>query len=296
MRKITDIGKQGAENLGTELVGPTADVEAAAFDQLVATLKSFPARPIPVETSDGIKKPVEVHALNLSNPKVFKLMHHTAAYRPTVYAQIGGRRVMGMLSPNFDPHGEHRLSALKILPLQIAYPLTNAELPNPEMTTMLSGGVGAEASGVGGHTLTAGGDYEHRLTGLGSISLGDPLIAARHQNHGVRQQSSVVTGLSTGSLGNIFEPNKSVSEFTGFDVPVLLAPEAATTDDEIYIPKSFLDRPQESFGIYLPDAEQIVLGAGLQVLYGRSSPEAVNTQIRDIAALQQAAVDRGEVV
>lgn len=284
MKTILDLGKKGGETINEEPILHGMRQNDAHLLRDIEIVQRFPAMTIDVESSEGVKGSVEVHALALGNSRAFDFITQLATHAPMVYVRAQGRSAMGMLSPNYDTNGEFPLPSLKVIPLRQAYPLTNKRLPDPVMATMLAGGVAAESKGVGGHGIPPEVDFEHKATILGSVSVGDPDIATNHANHAVRKKSSLVTGLTNGSLGTLYQPDRAVSEFTGFGEPLLIEKSAATRQDFIYIPKSFLDAPEQAFGVYFDEAPRILLGAGLQVLYERTAPSEVNNQIRRIGA------------
>jgi hypothetical protein len=283
MKTIIDIGKQGSEQL-PNIHAPGAEVAVDDPDLAakLAIIRRFPRQTIEAPTADGVLRTVTIRTLLLHNSRVFDLVHSLAPYEPMVYAHTGGRTVLGMLSPNYDPDGQTRLPAIKIIPLQKPYPLTPQLQPDARMTTMLAGAVGAERKGVGSHTSNMASDLEHKATILGAISVGNPDLALSHQNHGVRARSAVATGLTNGRLGNLYAPDASVSEFPGYGSPIVIHKEHATLQDMLFLPDSFLD-DEQSFGVALGHASKIMLGAGLQVLYGRQRDlQAVNDQLQSI--------------
>lgn len=265
MRTIVDLGKAGAERLDG-FTGPKTEQPATQLDVYLGFIKNFPRQVIEADTSDGVKKSVEVRTLLLSNQHVFQLVHELAVYEPMVYAHQGGKTVFGMLSPNYDGEGKDRLPSIKVIPLQKPYPLTSDLKPDARMATMLTGATNAESKGIGGHSGPVAGDFEHRLTILGAISKDDYSIALNHTNHAIRQDSSVATGLTNGKLGTLYEADKTVSDFTGYGNPLNFHQGKTAPSDAIFLPDSFLSSP-EAFGPYYDDASRLMLGAGLQVLY-----------------------------
>jgi hypothetical protein len=225
--------------------------------------------------------------MQLNNPIVFSWAHELATYEPMVYARVGNKTSMGMLSLNYDTTGTDRLSTLKIIPLQQAYPLNSNLDPDAAMATMLAGAVSAERAGVGSDKGVIASDFEHQATILGAVSLGDPNRAISHANHGVRKSgSSVATGLANGSLGNLYVPDRAGSGFTGYGDPVIIDQITAQPGDMLMIPDRWLDSEAAWGGTY-DDASRIMMGAGLQVLHNRQGPgghEAVQRQLSALAA------------
>lgn len=290
MKSILDIGKQGSDRLES-FSGPQAAALGADLDQRLAIIARFPTQTIEADTADGIKKSVEVHTLLVGNDRIFDLAHGLAVYEPMVFARAAQRRVLGMLSPNYDEAGGTRLSSLKIIPLLQPYPLRADKKPDARMATMLAGAVSAEREGVGGHAGATSADFEHRATILGAISLDNHDLAIKHENHVVRTgkdavsgktvapPSAVATGLTDGRLGNLYVPEPSVSDFPGFGEPLFIH---RGSNDMLFLPKAFLGA-EEAFGASYADAPRIMLGAGLQTLFNRSSDAAaVGNQIRAI--------------
>jgi len=287
MRNILDIGSRGAEFM--DVAAPTPSVDLVGVQQFSAIVDKFPTSKIECEVNDGTKREVEVHALLMSNPQVFKLIWEMSIYEPMVYARSGKRLVMGILSPNFDNHGENRLPQIKVLPLITPYPLVARGtdlLPDARMATMLAGSAHSEGKGSGGHDKPPEQDYEHKFTFLGAISLGKNTITTekgKHVQHAVRQQASVATGLTNGSLGNIFVPGGDrTGDFTGYGMPVVFDAGKTEPGDALYIPKGFLHN-EEAYGVHYPDASRITYGAGIKIMYDRIGQGAVSEQIRQIA-------------
>lgn len=276
MKTIIDLGKQGGEHL-QEYNGPQAELSITNPDlaQKLAIIRRFPRQTIEAMTADGVRKSVNIRTLLLNNHTVFDLVHSIAPYEPMVYIHTDGKTVMGMLSPNYDTTGTERLSSIKVIPLQHAYPLTPGLQPDARMTTMLAGAVSAERKGVGAHTGNIAGDLEHKATILGAVSLGNPGLALSHQNHSVRARSAVATGLTDGQLGTLYTPGEN--DFPGYGRPVSIEKDRTRPDDMLFFPDSFLD-DEGSFGVSLTDASRIMLGAGLQVLYGRQHDAAAVTE------------------
>lgn len=285
MRNIVDIGKQGAEHVDIDTPGPHQLV--TGIEPYLPVIEKFPVTKIEAEINDGTKKSIEVHSLLLNNPQVFGLAWHLAMYEPIVYAQQADRTVMGILSPNFDEHGQQRRPSLKIIPLKQAYPLIQQGtdlLPDAQMATMLAGSAHAEGAGVGSHAVAAERDYEHKLAIVGSISLGRNSITAdgKHMQHALRHRSSVATGLSDGSLGNIFTADgQRTGGFPGYGMPMIFHPDTAQSTDTIYLPKGFLNS-ERAFGAYYTDAATIAYGASLQIMYDRMGQGLVNSQMAQI--------------
>ncbi len=282
MRSIIELGKQGGDNLGNYDTPGAIETDTELLMMLTGIKEAFPQQIIEAETDEGIKRSLGVRVLPLYKSNVFALAHRLAAYEPMVYAQSGGRRVMGMLSANFNESGEYRLPSIKIIPLQTAYPLTNTLKPDARMGTMLSAAVGGERQGVGGHTGRVASDLEHKATILGAVSVGDASLAISHANHGVRSTSSVATGLTNGTLGNLYEKNDSVSDFPGYGSPLTIHEATAAPTDMLFIPDSFLDS-EEAFGGYYAGAPRIMLGAGQQALYLRHGTAVIRNQIAAIS-------------
>ncbi len=266
MKSILDIGKSGADQLDDwiEPGSPTQPGVNQELAQISGILKKFPRARLEAEVDDGTKRSVDVRAIAMSDSRVFELVRSYASYEPMVY--LGNNRqpaVMGMLSSAHDSHGESRLPMIRFFPLKNAYPLTSKALPDARMATMLTGAVGLERAGVGGHSGNIAKDPEHRLTVIGAVSLGNPLIALRHDNHAVRKTSSVAAGLTEGSLGRIFEGSTDMDpNFQGFAQPLILDPKLAMTTT-LYIPDSFLES-ETAYGGFYTDAVRITTGAGLR--------------------------------
>ena len=286
MRNIIDIGKQGAEL--ADVLPPTPSVAIEGVQRFTPIVDKFPTSKIEAEVDDGTKRSLEVHTLLLSNPQVFSLVWEMSMYEPMVYARQGNRMVMGILSPNFDEEGIKRLPSIKVLPLEHPYPLVSRGtdlLPDAQMAIMLAGSAHAEGAGSGGHDKLPEHDYEHKLTFLGAVSLGKNTIMknGKHAQHAERVDSSVATGLTNGSLGNIFVPDGDrTGGFTGYGLPLIFRNGGPGPTDAIYFPKGFLEN-QAAYGVNYTDASHIAYGASLQILYQRQGQEAVSDQIKQIA-------------
>jgi hypothetical protein len=286
MRNILDIGNQGAEFM--DVVAPSPSVAVEGVQRFTPIVDRFPTSRIESDVNDGTKRSVEVHTLLLNNPQVFGLMWEMAMYEPMVYARKGNRTAMGILSPNFDEYGTGRLPGIKVLPLRSPYPLVARGtdlLPDARMATMLAGSAHAEGQGSGGHDKPPEQDFEHKLTFLGAISLGKNTIMqnGRHVQHAERGRTSVATGLTNGTLGNLYVPDgDSTGGFTGYDVPLTFQREAVQQTDAIFIPKGFLYN-EAAYGTHYTDASRVAYGAGLQILYERQGQQAVSDKIKQIA-------------
>jgi hypothetical protein len=286
MRNILDIGKQGAEFV--DVSAPTPSVALEGMERFTPIIDRFPTTRIDSDVNDGRKKSVEVHTLLLNNPKVFGLAWEMAIYEPIVYARKGDRTEMGILSPNFDEHGEDRQASIKVLPLKTPYPLISRGtdlLPDAKMATMLAGSAHAEGKGSGGHNRPPELDYEHKITFIGAISLGKNTITenGRHVQHALRQKSSVATGLTNGSIGNIFVPDSDRSGgFSGYGMPLIFRQESLQETDALFIPKGFLYN-EEAYGVHYVDAALITYGAARQIMNERIGQEAVSDKIKQIA-------------
>lgn len=283
MNTIIDHGKQGAEYVADVDV-PVAEALSPELVKLVANLKKLPLQKIEVDADVGVRKSIDVRSLPLDKERGFKAAHLLAAHELMVYALKGGKTVMGMLSPNYDTHGDHRLPSIKVIPLKHPEPLTVKQQPNAEMMTMLTGAVSAERKGAGSHHASLTSDFEHRATFLGAISLGDPTVAIQHKNHAVRQYSSVASGLDNGKLGNIYVPAPG---FSGFAEPVVFEPDTVQVGDTLFIPDSFLDET-DAFGVTYGDASQIMLGAGFRTLaerHGSDGIAIVQKKIQNLARM-----------
>ncbi len=277
---IIELGKQGSENLALDVtLGLAAD---QPLHDMISVIRRFPKLQIDAETEVGVLRPVDTRMMPLANPKVFELCHQLATYEPILYATDGSRTVMGMLSVNYDTTGTHRQPTLKLIPLATAYPLTSKLDPDARMATMLAGAVSAERQGVGNDGGIVAEDFEHKATILGAISVGDSGLAVSHANHAVRASSSVATGLTDGRLGNLYVPDSAVSDFTGYGEPIVIDPAAVGAADMLLIPDRFLDSEAAWGGTY-DDAPRIMLGAGLQVLYGRQGSGAIQSQVGALA-------------
>ncbi|MGH7240718.1 MAG: hypothetical protein ACREGB_00285 [Candidatus Saccharimonadales bacterium] len=286
MRSILDIGNQGAECM--DVAAPRPSVAVEGVQRFTPIVDKFPTSRVESEVNDGTKRSLEVHTLLLNNPQVFALVWEMAMYEPMVYARKGNRTAMGILSPNFDEHGASRLPTVKVLSLKTPYPLVSRGtdlLPDAQMATMLAGSAHAEGKGSGGHDKPPEQDYEHRLTFIGAISLGKNTITenGRHLQHAERTRTSVATGLTNGSLGNIFAADGDrTGGFTGYDIPLTFQQGAAQLTDAIFFPKSFLHN-EAAYGVHYTDASRIAYGAGLQIMYQRQGQQAVSDQIKQIA-------------
>jgi hypothetical protein len=285
MRNILDIGKQGAEFI--DVAAPSPSVAVEGVQRFTPIVDRFPTTTIESEVNDGTKRSVEVHTLLLNNPQVFGLVWEMAMYEPMVYARKGNRTAMGILSPNFDEHGSDRLPTVKVLPLKTPYPLISRGtdlLPDAQMATMLAGSAHAEGKGSGGHDKPPEQDYEHKLTFIGAISLGKNTITenGRHIQHAERTRTSVATGLTNGSLGNIFVADGDrTGGFSGYDIPLTFQQGAAQPSDAIFFPKGFLHN-EAAYGAHYTDASRIAYGASLQIMYQRQGQQAVSDQIKQI--------------
>lgn len=273
MNKITEYGARGAEYL-EEYTRPQVQPIDLELHKHTEVIKKLSKVKLEEDTSDGTKRSINTYALPLSNPRVFSLLHSFAKYQPLVYVSQNGQPAsMGIMSPNYDDHGHNRNPDIKVIPLFTPYPLVQKSqfdiVPDVRMMTMLAGAASSESAGVGGHT-DVDKDLEHRATILGAISIDNSSFAISHANHGVRKSNgSVVSDLSNGKLGNIFAPNQSENDFTGFGTPIVIKPDQSTSKDYIYIPESFLEN-EGAYGVTFDDADRIMLGAGLQVLYSRN--------------------------
>lgn len=301
MRNIVDIGKKGGERL-TDLALPHVElrVDDPFLQMRLAAIRKVRPVTIQSEGPDGTKRPIEVIPLPLRNERVFNFVHDIAPYGPMLYSSVGKRKGedadLGMVSPNFDTSGQERLPSIKIIPLRIAYPLTSKLQPNALMATMLAGATELESQGIGSEER-ARVDPEHRVTLLGAISLNNPSVALSHQNHEVRggyvdrasglavPASSVATGLTDGRLGTLYSPDSDDPEFSGYGNPVNVHQGGATATDTLWYPKSFLDG-DAAFGISYSDASRIMIGAGLQRLYGEDLKhrDIVNSQLESLGA------------
>jgi hypothetical protein len=288
MKTILDIGQQGAEFMDVQAPAPVLAVEGV--QRFTPIVDKFPTSRIESDVSDGTKRGIEVHTLLLSNPQVFDLVWEMAIYEPMVYARKGNRTAMGILSPNFDEHGTDRLPTIKVLPLKTPYPLVGRGtdlLPDAQMATMLAGSAHAEGKGNGGHDKPPAEDYEHKLTFIGAVSLGKSSITekGRHIQHAERKRTSVATGLTNSSLGNIFATDGDrTGGFTGYDVPLTFRQGAVQAADAIFFPKGFLHN-ETAYGAYYVDASRITYGAGLQIMYARQGRQVVSDQINQMARL-----------
>lgn len=282
MRNILEIARQGEDRLSDD-IKIAESVDLASLERFSATVKRFPRQQIETELDSGVKQAIGVYTLLLANRQVFELLRGAAVLEPIVYARTQGRRVMGMLSANYDEDGRNRLPTLKIIPLQRPYPLTSNQQPDARMATMLAGAVSIERAGVGDHSGLVSADPEHRSTMYGAISVDKPSIAISHKNHQVRRTNSVATGLTNGQLGNLFAPDYATSDFPGFGDPLEIRAEAVGPEDAIFIPESFVDGNNlESYGVIYDDAPRLMLGAGLQVLYERRG-RSVSSQIQALS-------------
>jgi hypothetical protein len=286
MKNILDIGKQGAEFM--DVAAPMPSVAVEGVQRFTPIVDRFPTSKIESEVNDGTRRSIEVHTLLLNNPQVFGLVWEMAMYEPMVYARKGNRTAMGILSPNFDEHGSDRLPTVKVLPLKTPYPLISRGtdlLPDAQMATMLAGSAHAEGKGSGGHDKPPEQDYEHKLTFIGAISLGKSTITekGRHVQHAERTRTSVATGLTNGSLGNLYVADGDrTGGFDGYDVPLTFQQDAVQPTDAVFFPKGFLHN-EEAYGAHYTDASRIAYGAGLQIMYQRQGQQAVSDQIKQIA-------------
>lgn len=289
MKTILDIGKQGAELM--DVAAPTPSVAVEGVQLFTPIVDQFPTSRIESEVNDGTRRSVEVHTLLLDNPRVFGLVWEMAMYEPMVYARKGNRTAMGILSPNFDESGSFRLPTIKVLPLKTPYPLVSKGtdlLPDAQMATMLAGSAHAEGEGSGGHNKPPEQDYEHKLTIIGAISIGKNTIVenGRHIQHAERNRTSVATGLTNGSLGNLYAADGDrTGGFTGYDIPLTFQQGAVQPTDAIYFPKGFLHN-EAAYGAHYTDASRIAFGFGLLKLYQRQRQDAVSAvsdQIRLLA-------------
>jgi hypothetical protein len=280
------MGEQGAEFMDVEAPRPLVAVEG--IQRFTPIIDRFPTTTIESEVNDGTKRNVEVHTLLLNSPQVFGLVWEMSMYEPIVYARKGDRAAVGILSPNFDEYGVNRLNTIKVLPLRTPYPLVakGADLlPDVQMAIMLAGSAHAEGQGNGGHDKPPELDYEHKMTFLGAISLGRDTITqdGKHIQHAERRRTSVATGLTSGSLGNLYAPDGDrMGGFTGYDIPLTFQEGSVQSTDAIFIPKGFLHNEQ-AYGTHYVDASRVVYGAGLQILYQRQGQRAVSDQIKQIA-------------
>ncbi len=285
MKNIIDLGKKGAEHVGLE--SPTPGLVVSGIEPYIDVINRLPVTKIEAETGVGTKKDIEVHTLLLKNPKVFQLMWQAAVYEPIVYARQGNKTAMGILSPNYDTNGDNRLPSIKVLSLARPYPLISEGgelLPDPQMAIMLAGSAHSEGKGSGGHDKPVDQDYEHKLAITGAVSLGRTSITegGAHVQHAVRDRSSVATGLSNGSLGNLYVPSADTAGFSGYGEPMIYHQDKVGVHDAIYFPKGFMNS-EKSFGVHYTDAARIAYGAGLQILFDRKGQQSVNDSISRIA-------------
>jgi len=288
MESIVDIGRRGGEKVGD--VAFVEQSERLSIDanlaKLVDVIKRFPTQTIRPEGADGTKRDVQVHTLPLCNERVFGLVSALAAYEPMVFAhqESGGRvrRVQGMLSPNYDQSGEFPRPDIKVLALNRPYPLTRDLRPDARMATLLAGAASTESKGVGSEKGEVTKDPEHNLTMLGAVSLRSADTALSHANHDVRKTSSVATGLTNGTLGTIYTPDSSVSDFPGFGEPVTFEPGKVGPKDVLLIPDSFLESA-EAYGVSAPDPLRVLMGAGHEILSRRLGGD-VGSEVQKIAA------------
>jgi len=291
MRNVLDFGQQGAERLGS-YTGPKAlATDSLELTKLLAVVKKFQSQTIEADTSNGVQESVSVRTLLLSNPRVFGLVRRLAAFEPMAYAQQGNRTELGMLSPNYDPQGEYPLPSIKFIPLLTPYPLTSGHKPDARQASMLAGAVNAEGKGVGGHSGNTAEDFEHKATILGAASLNNPAIALQDRNHVVRQASSVATGLSNGQLGQLYVPDRSLNDFTGYGMPMIFDERTVGAGDAIFLPDSFIDN-EEGFAAFYVDAPRIMLGAGLEALVQRRGMSVLEDINSIGAAVNQELVTR----
>lgn len=274
MNKITDYGARGAEHI-TEYTKPETPEIDSVLEAHINIVKQFPRIRLEEDAADGAKKPIDTFVLPLSNDKTFRLVHSLANYSPLVYiSPEGGPASMGILSPNYNNHGHKRNPDIKVIPLFTPYPLIQKGqfdlVPDARMMTMLAGAANSEAKGVGGHG-NVDKDFEHKATILGAISIGNHSVAINHDNHEIRKQDgSVASNLTNGRLGNLYTPNQSEHDFTGFGPPIVIKANQPNTKSKLYIPESFLGN-EEAFGVTYDDADRIMLGAGMQALHNRQA-------------------------
>jgi|GEM_PF-3239392 len=290
MKSILEIGKRGAEHM--DVLAPVP-VGLKGVEPYVAVLSKFPVERLEVEINDGTRRDIGVHNLRLGTPRIFDLIHRLAPFEPIVYAKQGPRTVMGMLSPNYDVKGENRQSSVKVIPLITPYPLVAISnhnvVPDARMAVMLAGAAHAEGQGSGSHNVPAMEDFEHKLAMYGAVSLDRATIldgAGQHKNHSVRAVGSVATGLTDGTLGNIFQPGgQETGDFTGYGEPIIFRPGSTTPEDAIYLPESFV-ASELGFGAHYDEAAQITYGAAVQVLHDRLGQSAVSSRILAMAGSQ----------
>lgn len=263
MKHLIDQGQRGAEQLGN-LARPDTGL-VAPVDPFLDALKQLPTTTVSVERDDGVKVSIEVVPLSLKSEQTKRLVHVLAAYEPTVFARVGGWEGQGMLSANYDEHGGQRLPAIKVIPLNEPLLHDSRGIPDAGGVTMLGGAVSLERPGVGGHGGDVSKEVEHRASVLGAVSVGRPELAKDHDQHSVRKAgSSVATGLTDGSLGNLYIPGEN--DFQGFGSPALID-ERNAASATIFVPRSYLDHPDRAFGSLIDiDPTRTLLGVGLSTL------------------------------
>jgi len=265
MRNFIDTAKRGAETLGAEIdIAPKQDPNK--HSSVIDRLKKINATKIPVETSDGVKKDIEVVGFPVKL-KSLPMLQMLSAMQTAGYLRTpeNGITQHGMLSPNFDHTGKNRKSSVRFQPVNDGFTIKNGVwVPEAKNAGLEAEGIGSEGS--------HGKDPEHRINVYGALSLGDIDKAKGHAQHGIRSSgSSVSRGLTNGKLGNVFAPDP-VEGFSGFAEPIELDGSEGAI---FFLPKSYMDNPEQSFGAFITDAEfsaqQVLVGGALQVNRNRGN-------------------------
>jgi hypothetical protein len=273
-KQYIDSGLRGAERLGN-LAAPETGLHSN-IDPFLEKLRTLPTVRVEVEGQDGVKTTVESLVFGLENQRAYAAVFALAAYEPAVIARVGGRSIHGMLSANYDAHGEHRLGVVKIIPLNEPLQHGSGQLPDAGGIALLGGAVSLERPGVGSHDSIVGEELEHRVTSLGAVSLGSPEVSLGHVQHDLRKAgSSTASGLTSGKLGTLFAPT-STRDFQGFGEPLVVT-EANRAGVSICLPKSYLDNPDMTFGALLTvDTTRVMVGNGIVSLVEQRGERALH--------------------
>jgi hypothetical protein len=271
MKTFIDTAKQGAESIGAEIrTIPKQDANNHA--DLLGRLASMKTIKIPVETSDGTRKDIEVIGIPVQGTGL-PLLRMLSAVQASGYLRQPtlGTTIHGMLSPNYDHKGEEQQSTIRFQGVNGGFTIENGVwLPEAKNATFLAGATGLEGKGMGG-SEAHGLDPEHRLNAYGALSIGNIAQARSHAQHGVRESGgSIAHALSNSKLGTTFAAGGGAEDeaekFLGFTEAVeLKGTEGAT----FYIPRPYIDSPEESFGAFITTSDlspqQVLVGSALQV-------------------------------
>lgn len=230
-----DLSNHGLDQLGTsasDLWVPDPNdltVGVSHAETIVSNYKNNPNNrsTIGIRNASGDLVSLEVTVIRSCAEGAFDDLLRLAVDEPSVLViDSSGKPAVGMMSVGFDAHGENRIDgSIRVIPLTAIRPLQRDMTLNPDDLAPLAGAVMLERKGVGGHDRPVAQDPEHRVTQVAATVLNRPDIVAKHKSHIVREQSSVATGISNGSLGDI-GCFGDVIEIRRGDQSVVLLPDA----------------------------------------------------------------------